>query len=164
SNNTGVFPQWRGGFSLYANLPKSYEGEMGVRYLKFTDAPAWIYTASISKYYKSWLFGARTYIIPGSYTKKVSASYEASARYYYGSADDFVGIILGYGMSPDDRSNVVQLDNPVRLTSYKAGILFRKKSARTNVFNLNAGWYNQEYLPQIKGNQYQIGIAWFKFF
>jgi YaiO family outer membrane protein len=160
SNDIGVFSQWRGGFSLYANLPKSYEGELGVRYLQFSGPPSWIYTAYLGKYYKSWLFGARAYIIPVINTSTVSASYNGMARYYYGSADDWMGIALGYGISPDDRSNAIQLDNPVKLTSYKLGLSYRKKVARMNVLSLDANWFNQEYLPQTKGNQYEISIGW----
>lgn len=160
SDNVGVFPQWRGGLSLYANLPKSFEGEIGVRYLKFTGSPTWIYTTYLGKYYKSWLFSARAYITPSDYTKTVSASYNASARYYYGSADDLVGATIGYGISPDDRSNAIQLDNPVKLTSYRVGLFYKKKIAKMNVLSLDVTWFNQEYLPQTKGNQYQISIGW----
>ncbi|MBV9989350.1 MAG: YaiO family outer membrane beta-barrel protein, partial [Chitinophagaceae bacterium] len=42
SDKVGVFPAWRGGFSLYINLPKSYEAELGFRYLKFSGDPTWI--------------------------------------------------------------------------------------------------------------------------
>lgn len=160
SDKVGVFPQWRGGFSLYANLPASFEGELGFRYLRFSGDPTWIYTAYLGKYYKSWLFGFRTYLIPATFTNTISASYTASARYYYGSADDFVGLSLGYGISPDDRSNSIQLDGSIRLISYKAGFSFRKKISKRNVISFDAGWFNQEYLPQTKGNQYQISTGW----
>jgi YaiO family outer membrane protein len=160
SDNVGVFPQWRAGFSLYANLPKSFEGELGVRYLRFSGDPTYIYTAYLGKYYKSWLFSGRTYITPGSFTKTVSASYNISARYYYGSADDVIGITFGYGISPDDRSNSIQLDDNIRLISYKAGLSFKKKVSRFSVIGIDGSWFNQEYLPQTKGNQYQISIGW----
>lgn len=160
SDNVGVFPSLRGGFSLYANLPRSYEGELGIRYLKFSGDPTLIYTAYLGKYYKSWLFGARTYLTPGNFTNTVSASYNVSARYYFGSADDLLGFNLGYGISPDDRQNSIQLDNSIRLLSYRAGILFKKKIARFFVLTLDGGWLNQEYLPQTKGNQYQFSIGW----
>jgi YaiO family outer membrane protein len=75
SDSIGVFPHWRGGFSLYANLPKSFEGELGMRYLQFSGDPTFIYTAYLGKYYKSWLFSARTYVTPGTFTKTLSASY-----------------------------------------------------------------------------------------
>ncbi len=160
SDNVGVFPQWRGGFSLYANLPKSFEAELGVRMLKFTGDPVYIYTFYLGKYYKSWLFTARTYITPSTFTNTLSASYTAGANYYYGSADDVIGFTAGYGISPDDRLNSIQLDNTIRLISYKAGISFKKKVSKFSVLSLAGSWFNQEYLPQTKGNQYQISLGW----
>jgi len=159
SSDNGVFPQWRGGFSLYANLPKSFEGELGFRYMLF-DAPTWVYTAYAGKYYKSWLFGARVYITPSTYATAVSNSYTLTANYYYGNADDVIGLTAGYGISPDDRYNAILIDSKVKLTTYKAGISFKKKVSRMNVFTAAATWFNQEYLPGTKGNQYQIGVAW----
>lgn len=160
SDKIGVFPHWRGGFSLYINLPKSYEGELGVRYLKFSGDPVWVYTGYLGKYYKSWLFGARAYITPSTFTKTVSASYNLSARYYYGSADDVIGFVLGYGISPDDRYNAIQLENSMKLLSYKVGASFRKKVSRVSVVTIDGNWFNQEYLPDTKGNQYQISLGW----
>jgi len=160
SNNDGVFPRWRGGFSLYANLPASFEGELGVRYLQFSGSPTWIYTAYLGKYYKSWLWGGRVYVTPATYTNTVSASYSVSARYYFGSADDYIGVSAGYGISPDDRNNVVQLDTKTRLRSYNLGTYLKKKIRRRNVLSTSAGWQSQEYLPATRGNQFQTGIAW----
>jgi YaiO family outer membrane protein len=160
SNNDGVFPQWRGGFSLYANLPSSFEGELGFRYLEFSGSPTWIYTAYLGKYYKSWLFGARTYLTPATYSNSISNSYTLSARYYYGSTDDLIGASAGYGISPDDRYNAFLLDSKTKLTSYNISFLFKKKFWHTEVLSASASWVNQEYLPQTKGNQYQIGVAW----
>lgn len=160
SENVGVFPSLRGGFSLYANLPNSYEGELGVRYLKFSGDPTIIYTAALGKYYKSWLFTGRTYLTPGNFTNTLSATYNLSARYYFGTADDMIGGNLGYGISPDDRLNSIQLDNSIRLVSYRAGLLFKKKITRFSVLTLDASWVNQEYLPNTIGNQYQFSIGW----
>ncbi|MCW3087632.1 MAG: hypothetical protein JWQ78_1018 [Sediminibacterium sp.] len=160
SDNVGVFPNWRGGFSLYANLPKSFEGELGVRYLKFSGDPTWIYTAYLGKYYKSWLFSGRTYLTPSTFASAVSASYSVAARYYYGSADDMIGATMGYGISPDDRFNSIQIDSKIRLVSYKAGLSFKKKLSRFSVLSLDGSWVNQEYLPQTKGNQYQFSLGW----
>jgi YaiO family outer membrane protein len=158
--SNGVFPKWRGGASLYANLPKSFEGELGFRYLQFNGSPTWIYTGYIGKYYKSWLFGARTYITPSDYTSTLSASYSLLATYYFGSAEDLIGATIGYGISPDDRYNAIQLGLFNKLTTYKAGLFFKKKISKENVLSATASWYNQEYLPQTIGNQYQIGIQW----
>lgn len=161
SDNVGVFPHWRGGLSLYANLPKSFEGELGIRMLRFSGDPVYIYTGYLGKYYKSWLFTGRTYITPSTFTKTVSASYSIGANYYFGGgADDVISATLGHGISPDDRQNSIQLDNTIRLISYKAGLSFKKKVSKYNVANASLSWFNQEYLPQTKGNQYQISIGW----
>jgi len=157
SNDIGVFPNYRAGFSLYANLPKSYEAEAGVRYLYFTDA-TFIYTAYLGKYYKSWLFGARTYLTPGS--NNVSQSYSASARYYFGGADDFIAANIGYGISPDETSQEILLNNNYKLKSFRSSLAYKKTVHRLNVFGLNAGWANQEYLADTKGNQFEIGISY----
>lgn len=160
SDNVGIFPHWRAGLSLYANLPKSYEAELGFRYLQFLGDPTWIYTGYLGKYYKSWLFGLRTYLIPSTFVKKVSASYSVSARYYYGSADDVIAFNMGYGISPDDRLNSIQIENNYRLNAYNAGLSFKKRVSNFNVLTFAVSWVNQEYLPQTIGNQYQMGIAW----
>ena len=85
SGNVGVFPKYRSGFSLYANLPESFEGEAGFRYLYFSG-PTWIYTASVGKYYKSFRFNLRTYLTPSN--SSISQSYSFNTRYYTGGTDD----------------------------------------------------------------------------
>lgn len=159
SDNSGIFPKYRAGFSLYANLPKSFEAELGFRYLKFSGTPTWIYTGYIGKYVSSWLLGARTYITPSDFVKAVSVSYTITARYYLGGADDYIGANLGYGISPDDKYNV-GLINTALMNSYKIGIDYKKKINMHNIFNVSTAWFNQEYLPGVKGNQYLFSIGW----
>ena len=104
SGNVGVFPNFRAGFSLYANLPKSFEAEAGVRYLYFTSTTI-IYTFAIGKYYKNFLFTARTYQTPSDFG--FSQSYSLSGRYFLKGADDYIGLSMGSGISPDETNQVV---------------------------------------------------------
>lgn len=158
SDNIGVFPHWRAGYSLYANLPKSYEAELGFRYLNFSAAPIWIYTAYLGKYYKSWLFGSRVYITPGQNGSAVSSSYALNANYYLSDADNFWSATIGYGISPDDNVNSIQFNQ--LLKTYKALLIYQTKISKFNILYFNMGWYYQEYLPQTWGNQFQTGILW----
>ena len=48
----GIFPNYRAGFSLYANLPASFEADAGFRLLRFDDN-TWSYTLALGKYYKN---------------------------------------------------------------------------------------------------------------
>ena len=163
--NNGVFPKVRAGFSLYANLPASFEAELGFRYLQFSGSPTWIYVAYLGKYYKSWLFGVRTYITPSTYTSTPSVSYSLIGTYYIGGRYDLIGGTVGYGLSPDDRYNVAQYSKTgAQLKTYKAGVFYKKTISTFNVISADFTWFNQEYLPQTKGNQYQIGVSWLHFF
>jgi YaiO family outer membrane protein len=157
SNDQSVFPKYRGGLSLYINLPKRFEAEVGTRYLHFTG-DTWIYTLYLGKYYKNFLFGARTYLAPSS--NNISQSYNIMARYYYGGADDYLHFNTGTGISPDDRSNTTLLGSNYKLKSYRASVSWKKSFGVLNIFNLDAGWVNTEYLPGTKGNQYNIGIGY----
>ncbi len=158
SNNVGVFPKYRAGLSLYMNLPKSYEAEVGTRYLYFTDA-TWIYTLYLGKYYKNFLFGARTYLTPSS--SKISQSYNLMARYYYsGNADDYLHLNVGTGISPDDRQSSILINSNYKLVSNRASLDWRKSISRLNIFGVSAGWVNQEYLLKTKGNQFEVGVSY----
>lgn len=157
SDKVGVFPHWRVGYSLYANLPASFEGELGWRYLYFSDATN-IFTAYAGKYYKDFLFGFRTYLTPGG--GSLSQSYNASARYYYGGADDFIGLTLGTGISPDDRTLNQQLAATNRLRTYKTVVDFRHSFHLLNIITFSASWINQELQKNIHGDQLQVGIGY----
>ena len=162
-----VFPRFRAGFSLYANLPAGFEAELGFRYLKFTGTPVWIYTAGLGKYYKNWLFGEKTYLVPSDYSSTVSASFTFTATYYIGgeSYDNVIGGYIGFGISPDDRINVLLYNTDVvRESSFKLGVFYKKKFAKYWVLSLSQGIVRQEYLPGVSGMEYQFGIGLLKRF
>lgn len=157
SDDVGVFPNYRAGFSLYANLPNSFEAELGYRYLYFSAATN-IYTAAIGKYWKSFLFTARTYIIPS--ISNVSQSYSINTRYYLKGADDYIGLTLGTGISPDDNNQNIQYSNKQnKLASKKISVSFDHTFLKWNIISISAGLINQDYQPSVKGNQFNLSAA-----
>lgn len=152
-----IFPRYRAGFSLYANLPKSFEGEAGIRYLKF-DNSTFIYTAYLGKYYSNFLFGLRTYITPG--TAGTSASYNLSGRYYFKGADDYLGFSIGTGISPDDRVLNYQYNEKLRLLTRQASLSFNHSFAKFNIISVKAGLINQEFKASSTGNQLDLSIGY----
>ncbi len=163
SDNVGVFPKYRAGFSLYANLPASFEGEAGFRFLSFSG-PTWIYTASVSKYYKDYWFNFRTFLTPSN--NNISQSYALNVRYYYGGADDYFSLGLGTGISPDDPGNSVLLNsgNVYKLRSNNVSAGYRHSFKTLNVFFINLSLANQEYLPHTRGNQFDAGVGYIRRF
>jgi YaiO family outer membrane protein len=156
SNKNGVFPQYRGGFSLYANLPKSFEAEGGFRYLYFSD-PTWIYTASVGKYFKNYWFNLRTYLTPSSHA--ISNSYSFTTRYYF-TGTDYIGFSAGTGISPDETANNIQLNNFYKLKSYRISTDYRKTFKGLNTLLAGFSWLQQEYQPKVNGNQYVLSIGY----
>jgi YaiO family outer membrane protein len=156
SNNLPVFPTWRGGFSLYANLPGSLEGEAGFRYLYFSTA-TWIYTASVGKYYKNWWFNLRTYLIPDN--SGLSNSYTLTTRYYFGGADDYIAGAIGTGISPDDKANNIQLSDK-KLMAKKVSVEYRRTFHDLNIWYISGTYIQEDLSVGTKGNQFDIGIGY----
>lgn len=99
SDNDVVFPKFRSGLSLYANLPFRLEGELGFRQLYFTEN-IMMYTASLGQYYENFWYNIRAFIGPNQ--DRISQSYAANVRYYPKGALDYWGLQIGTGIEPDD--------------------------------------------------------------
>ncbi len=163
AEDEGIFPQYRAGFSLYANLPAAFEADAGFRVLAF-DETTWIYTLGVGKYYKNFWFNFRTYLTPSS--SSVSQSYALTTRYYLAGADDFLSLKLGTGISPDDNANSISFDpnNIYKLKSTNIVLGYRKLFWDTNVLSLQVALENQEYAPGTKGNQLSLSLGYIKRF
>lgn len=126
--NNSLFPRHRAGAELYFKLPKSFEGSVGLRYLYFSKSSiATLYTATLGKYYRSYWFSARTFITPNE--SGVSNSYIFQVRRYFKNGENFIGLVGGFGFSPDQRLQTIsnaENGNIVTLKSRKLGIDFQK--------------------------------------
>lgn len=158
-----IFPDYRAGFSLYANLPKSFEGEVGFRMLSFDDQ-TWIYTASVGKYISNFWLNARTYLTPSN--DNISQSYSLTARYYMGGEDDYLSLKVGTGISPDNEANNILYNNgnTYKLKSNNISLGYRVSIKSTNIFFINASLEDQEYAQGSRGNQFSVGVGYFKKF
>lgn len=156
SEDVGLFPKYRTGVSLNANLPHSFEAEIGYRQLYFTDN-IWMYTASVGKYYKNFWFNLRTYITPDN--KNISHSYTGTVRYYTKSAQDYFAFQIGTGISPEENRNNLLDNETFKLRTFKIGAEYNF-SIRENAFSLGTMYYNQEYRPNEKGNQFDVTLGY----
>ncbi len=155
-----VLPKYRAGFSLYLSLPAAYEAEAGLRYLYF-NAATFIYTGSVGKYYKNYWFNFSSFLTPAH--GKVSGAYFLKTRYYLNDTD-FIMLLLGTGISPDDKNNNIQFSNNNRMASKQAALSLKRSLKKGSVILLGAGFTKQEYLPQMFMNQYNGSIGFQKMF
>jgi len=157
SGDVGIFPKYRGGASLYANLPKSFEGEVGIRYLHFSDN-LFMFTGSVGKYYSNFWFNLRTFITPSD--NNISHSYTFTTRYYTGDANNYLSFAIGSGISPEDFNNNLLGETKYKLKSFKLGLDYNFSIKDINIFSVGANYFNQEYLPHTKGNQFDFSISY----
>lgn len=157
SSAESIFPKYRAGLSLYANLPRSFEAEVGLRYLYFNESTN-IYTFYLGKYYKSFLFSTRTYIVPSN--TAASQSFSLGARYYLKGADDYIGANVGTGISPDDNVQNIQFNaKHQKLSSKQASVSLNHTFLKWNILSLSAGIINREYQLNTNGNQLNISCG-----
>jgi len=157
SGDVGIFPKYRSGFSLYANLPSAFEAEAGIRFLHFSDNTT-VYTAALGKYIKNYWLNFRTYLTPSG--SNISQSYSLNLRYYYGGSDDYFNLGAGTGISPDETSNNILLNSGYKLRSNNISASFKHLFNKKNVVTLSSSWQNQEYRRDTRGNQINIGISY----
>ena len=101
-SNAPTFPNHRMGGELYANLPKSLEVSLGMRYLDFKSTQASIFTGSIGMYRGDYYFSLRPYVTP-SKVQPVSLSGTLLGRKYLKDGENYLGVLAGYGFSSDLR-------------------------------------------------------------
>ena len=160
SGDVGIFPKYRTGVSLNANLPHSFEAEIGYRQLYFSKN-IWMYTASAGKYYKNFWFNLRTYISPDQ--NNISHSYAGTIRYYTKGAQDYFAFQIGTGISPEDHRNNLLENETYKLKTFKIGGEYNF-SVKAHLFSVSAMYFNQEYRPNEKGNQFDITLGYTKRF
>ena len=101
-SNLTIFPKIRTGAEWYHSFPKAFEGSLGMRALFFSNSDTYMLTGTVGKYTGNYWFSFRSYLIPSSSGTSVSGSIQT--RRYFADAEDYIGLRIGYGISPDDRN------------------------------------------------------------
>ncbi|MFA9454638.1 MAG: YaiO family outer membrane beta-barrel protein [Candidatus Aminicenantaceae bacterium] len=148
-----IFPRYRLGGELYANLPKAFELSGGLRYMKFEDSHVTIFTGTLGKYYKDYWFSFRPSI--SSESKGSNVSGLLWVRRYFRSADEFIGMLAGFGNSPMELNF---LEDIQRYSSYQIGVEVRKPLSRAILFRGHLGYEREEYQPDVFGNRFVVYI------
>ncbi|WP_222983381.1 YaiO family outer membrane beta-barrel protein [Flagellimonas meishanensis] len=161
SSDKGIFPEYRAGLSLYANLPAAFEADAGFRLLKFTDA-TWVYAFGLGKYYKNYWFNFRSYL--SMLDDGVADAHAFTTRYYFGGADDYFSVSVGAGFSPDNSTNNILLGNSTRLRSNNITAGFRKLLGDTHVIYSEIAYDRIEFAADSRDDQYSLRVGYIKRF
>ena len=155
-----VFPEHRIGAELYHSFPKAFEGSIGLRSLFFETTDVTIYTASVGKYVSNYWLSLRSYVTPGSDGTSVSGQFQV--RRYFSNAENYLGIRLGYGVSPDENQNLigdVVTITRLNLKTQSVRLELNQLIGKRWVFNPALVWGQEERVPGNYSGYYSVDVS-----
>lgn len=152
-----VFPRIRAGYSLFRNLGKDWEAELGARYLKTDSAANYAAVWSAGKLWNRYWANLRGYVITedGNWYQ----AYTLTNRFYVGERKDFISFTLSLGNTPDDRARNYQFNNNASFLAGGAGLGFLKTFAYRTSLGLFGNWTYQRLTNKAHYNQYDIYLS-----
>lgn len=153
-----VFPEWRGGLSIFYNLAKGWETDAGIRYLYYSSGKIF-YTASVGKYVGKYLVGLRGYVVPDD--NNTGRSFFFTVRRFTAGAD-YLQLNIGGGLSPDDRLAALHLDRKLR--AYSTSISYKRTVGVRSDLLFRACWQTNEFQVDQWGNQFNLGAGFRRIF
>ncbi len=163
-SNKKNFPYSRLSMEPYFKLPASFEMSVGFRYLNFDDDKiitfgddkVLIYTGSIGKYWGDYWFSLKPYLTPGKDAWSQSAN--LTIRRYLNGADNYLSLILGTGISPDEQQYAF---DPVLyyLKSNKIAIEYQQKIGSRLFFDSSVGYSRDEVSSDTKRDRYTFDFG-----
>lgn len=148
------FPPHRGAFEYFRKLPGAFEASLGVRLMYWNDLLIF-YTGSVGYYYGNIWLSLRPYLIFGE--NEISGSLYLNARKYFSSADYYAGIILGYGLSPDE--TVPEIDDRVFLKAASIGFELSKPLSNRYLVRSSLRYGYEEHQENFFGNRWTLNVG-----
>jgi len=157
-SDLSIFPKFRAGAEWYHSFPKAFEGSLGMRALYFTSSSTYIFTGSVGKYAGNYWISLRSYVTPSSTGTSVSGSIQT--RRYFSDPENYIGLRLGYGISPDDRSYGDGTSTYLTLKSQSARVEYNHLFGKLWTTNFGFSLSNEEFPDQgyLLNYSFDIGI------
>jgi YaiO family outer membrane protein len=149
-----VFPRHRGAFEFFRGLPRGFEASLGLRYL-YWDRSYLFYSASAGKYYSDLWFSVRTWLFPGD--DGLASSWYFYGRKYFKTADDYAGIIAGFGFSPDE--TLMEISDRLHLRSYSSGLEFSSGIGPSYLIRGSILYSHEEYFNESWRGRWTLNLG-----
>lgn len=141
--NSAVFPSFRAGVEYTAPFLKTYEGSLGLRYLKFAQLPVVLLTGQLAKYMRSWWVGIRPFYTIKSNGNALTALLDI--RKYETKPRNFTELELGYGNSPDERLLLENSGQYFGLDAWKIRLSTNRTIRVSDEIKLSAAYSYEEH-------------------
>lgn len=152
-----VFPKFKFSYSYFFPLSKSWESELGIRYLNAGSDFKGL-TAAVGKYLNKYWANLKTFQTASK--GNLVGSYILTNRYYINdNSDDYITAIAGYGFSPEDVARNFDFLDRVNLESLRFTLGYQKTVLRRGILGVFGTWNKQEYIPGKTRNEYDVSVS-----
>ncbi|MCK9413956.1 MAG: YaiO family outer membrane beta-barrel protein [Prolixibacteraceae bacterium] len=160
-SDLSIFPKVRSGAEWYHSFPKAFEGSLGMRALFFANSNTYMITGTVGKYVGNYWISLRSFVTPSSTGTSVSGSIQA--RRYFADPEDYIGLRLGYGVSPDDRRYGDVNSSYLKLKSQSARVEYNHLFNKIWTTNLGFSLANEEFpnLGYVLNYTFDVGVTRF---
>lgn len=155
-----VFPHYRAGAEYFHSFSWATEASVGMRYLNFDSIHVVIYTASLGKYWGNWYANGRLFLSDKSTGSGLSSTGLLEVRRYFSRKENFCGLKVNYGYSPDDASRVVNTTSYLKSWGVRAE--YNQLFWSNWIYNVAAMYQREEWQSGHYRNIYtiQAGISY----
>jgi len=152
-----IFPRLRAAYTFTHYFRKGWEADLGGRYLNFDSTTLGSAYLGLGKYFSDyWLYG-QAYLTPQH--KQWFGAYRVTLRYYYSEQhDDYLNLIVGTGVSPDDRSRYFGLNKWLSLSATNVALGYQHIFRGQTIAGFTVSWTNQEIAQGIRQNEYDVYV------
>ena len=147
-SNASIFPSHKMSGDVYFSLPKAFEVSVGGRHMIFENRNVTVFGNSIGHYRGNYYFSLRSYITPKT-GGLARMSGNLVARKYLKDGENFLGINVGMGYSPELRQffsdGNLLAETMLYIESQRIGMEYQFSVKNSpNVYRTNIGVTRQE--------------------
>lgn len=155
--DNSLFPDHRMGLEWFRNFPNAFEGSLGMRMLFFGSSEVDIYTATIGKYISNYWVSLRSYVTPGTEGTSVSGSLQT--RRYFSDPENYIGLRVSYGISPDENRNWDVPGNKLTMEAWSASLGYNHIFNRRWVVKVGGKLGSEELVHDTFSNYFTVDIT-----
>lgn len=161
-SDVSFFPTYRYGAEWYHKFPKNFEASLGMRALYFKTDQYYTITGSVGKYIGNYWLSLRAYVTPDSTGTYVSGQFQA--RRYFSDAQNYIGLKLNYGVSPDERNRYSQSATYLGLQSQSIRLEYNHLFNKVWSTYLAPTYTHQEFPYKGYVNTYSLEVGIIRYF
>jgi YaiO family outer membrane protein len=148
------FPKHYLGGEWYHSFSRGFEASLGFRWLRWRESVIY-YTGSAGKYLGNYWLSLRAYVTPSE--EFTGQTWTLSARRYLATGEDYLGLRLEYGTSPENLISIVDYPDIKSFRSAGAHLSYQRRLGQWLV-KTEAGYRREEYREDTFRNHLSIRL------